>query len=160
MDTVIRAFVVYLFLLVVFRIAGRRTLGETTTFDFVLLLIISEAVQQALIDNDNSVTNALILVLTLVGLNVAMGLAKRRWKPVAHALDGVPVVIVRDGRPIEERMKAERMDEDDLLSAARETQGLARMDQVGYAVLEESGRISIVPRDHAASPEAHSSRVT
>jgi len=72
----------------------------------------------------------------------------------------VPVVIVRDGRPIEERMKAERMDEDDLLSAARETQGLARMDQVGYAVLEESGRISIVPRDHAASPEAHSSRAT
>lgn len=163
MDTLIRAMVVYLFLLVVFRVAGRRTLGETTTFDFVLLLIISEAVQQALIDDDNSVTNALLLVLTLVGMNVLMGLAKRRWKAVAHALDGVPVVIVRDGRPLDDRLKAERMDEDDILSAAREAQGLARMDQIGYAVIEESGRISVVPRDqatpdHSASAAARTSR--
>jgi uncharacterized membrane protein YcaP (DUF421 family) len=154
MDSLIRAVVVYLFLLLVFRVAGRRTLGETTTFDFVLLLIISEAAQQAMIDDDNSVTNALLLVTTLVGLNIMMGLAKRRWKAVAHALDGVPVVVVRDGKPIADRMKAERLDDDDILSAARETQGLARMDQVAYAVVEESGRISVVPRDQAAPEHA------
>ena len=158
MDSLIRAAVVYLFLLVVFRVAGRRTLGETTTFDFVLLLIISEAVQQALIDDDNSMTNALLVVLTLIALNVAMGLAKRRWKAVAHALDGVPVVIVRDGRPIADRMKAERIDEGDVLSAAREGQGLARMDQVAYAVVEESGRVSVVPRDRAAPEHASPAR--
>ena len=157
MDSLIRAAVVYLFLLLVFRIAGRRTLSETTTFDFVLLLIISEAVQQALIDDDYSMTNALLVLLTLVGLNIAMGLAKRRWKAVAHALDGVPVMIVREGRPIADRMKAERLDDDDVLFAACETQGLARMDQVAYAVVEESGRISVVPREQAqveANPRA------
>ena len=80
MESVIRAAAVYLFLLLVFRLAGQRTLAQITTFDLVLLLIISEAIQQALIGNDNSMTNAALVVLTLAGLNVALSILKQRSK--------------------------------------------------------------------------------
>ena len=80
MESVIRAAVVYLVLLVLFRIAGKRSLAEVTTFDLVLLLIISEATQQAMVDNDNSMTNALLLVVTLISMNILFSLIARRSK--------------------------------------------------------------------------------
>ena len=145
MDSIIRAVVVYLVLLVLFRIAGKRTLAEVTTFDFVLLLIISEATQQALVDSDNSMTNAFLLVATLIGLNVLMSELKQHFKPVEHILDGVPLLIVEHGKPLHDRMTKERVDVDDVLDAARETHGLERLDQIKYAVLERNGKISIIP---------------
>ncbi|WP_447978773.1 DUF421 domain-containing protein [Candidatus Nitrospira bockiana] len=146
MDAVLRALVVYGFLLVVFRIAGRRTLTEMTNFDFILLLIISEATQNAMIGNDFSITNGLLVVLTLVGLDIFLSLVKQQFPSLERWFDGLPVVLVEEGRPRQELMDKARVDHQDILAAARELQGLERMDQIKYAVLEKSGGISIVPK--------------
>jgi uncharacterized membrane protein YcaP (DUF421 family) len=146
MDTIIRGFAVYAFLLLIFRIAGKRTLNQITTFDVVLLLIISESIQQAMIDSDNSVTNAFLLVVTLVGLDIALSLVKRYSKRVARILDGTPILIIEDGHLHRDRMEKERIDEADILSSARELQGLERLDQIKYAVVEDSGHITVVPK--------------
>jgi len=146
MDAVIRGLVVYLFLLALFRLAGQRTLAQITVFDFVLLLIISEASQQALIGNDNSMTHAALVVMTLVGLNVVLSLVKQRWPRVDKILDDVPLVLVDEGQLLHERMNKLRVGEDDILEAARACHGLERLDQIKYAVLERSGEITIVPR--------------
>lgn len=145
MDSVIRATVVYAVLLILFRLAGKRTLAEVTTFDFVLLLIISEATQQAMVGSDNSMTNSLLLVGTLVGLNILMSELKQRFAVVERVLDGMPLLIVEHGKPLQDRMAKERVDVDDVLDAAREPHGLERLDQIKYAVLERNGKISIIP---------------
>lgn len=147
MDAVLRAMIVYGALLLIFRIAGRRTMAQMTNFDFILLLIISESVQNAMIGNDYSLTNGLLVVLTLVGLDILLSLWKQRAPAVERWLDGLPTVIVHQGRPLRDRMAWARVDEEDILQAAREKQGLRRMDQINYAVLEVSGGISIVPRE-------------
>ena len=146
METVIRALVIYLFLMLVFRIAGQRSIAKITTFDFVLLLVIGEATQNALLGQDYSMTSAFIAILTLVGLDIVLSLVKRRWKWADRVLDSTPVVIVDDGKPLRDRMAKERVDESEIMTAARETHGLARMEDIRYAVLERNGAISIVPR--------------
>lgn len=146
MDAVIRAAAIYVFVWLVFRLAGKRTLSETTTFDFVLLLIIAETTQQALLGEDFSVTNAFILITTLVGIDIGLSLIKQRWPKAEKVIDGEPVVLVADGRPLEDRMKRARVDRQDILEAARRLQGLERFEQIKYAVLEQSGGITIVPK--------------
>jgi uncharacterized membrane protein YcaP (DUF421 family) len=146
MDAVLRATVVYLFLLLVFRIAGRRMLSETTTFDLVLLLIIAEATQQGLLGNDYSVTNAFLVIITLIGIEIALNALKRRSARIEKWIDGVPSIIIEDGRPLKDRMEQARIDERDILEAARTGYGLERMDQIKYAVLERNGNISIIPK--------------
>ena len=149
MDSVVRAAAVYLALLLLFRIVGKRTLAETGTFDFVLLLIIAEATQQAMIDDDNSMTNAFLIIVTLLTLNVGFSLLKQRSPLVDRLIDDVPVLIVVDGNPLKDRMDRARVDERDILQAARESQGLARLDEIKYAVLERNGTISVVPKQAA-----------
>ena len=146
MESVIRPALVYLFLLLLLRLTGKRTLAQITSFDFVLLLIISEATQQALIGEDNSMINSAIVVATLIGLNIVMSLLKQRSKWFDRLLDDIPLVIVADGQPLKDRMDKARVDEDDVLDAARENHGLERMDQVRHAILERDGQISIIPR--------------
>ena len=146
MDAVLRATVVYLFLLLVFRIAGRRMLSETTTFDLVLLLIIAEATQQGLLGNDFSVTNAFLVIITLIGIEIALAALKRRSARIEKWIDGVPSIIIEDGRPLKDRMEKARIEERDILAAARTGYGLERMDQIKYAVLERNGNISIIPK--------------
>jgi uncharacterized membrane protein YcaP (DUF421 family) len=146
MDAVLRGAIVYLVLLVLFRISGKRSLAQITTFDFVLLLIVAEAIQQAMIDADNSMTNAFLVVVTLLGIDIALSLLKGRSRVLEKLIDDVPLVLVEDGRPLKERMDKARVDESDILTSARELQGLERMDQIKYAVLERSGGISIIPK--------------
>ena len=149
MNSIVRAAAVYLFLLVLFRIAGKRTLSQITTFDAVLLLIISEAIQQAMIDNDNSMTNAFLLVVTLVALDILLSLWKRRSKLVERVVDGLPTVVVQEGKVRHEFLERERIDEQDVLAAARAHHGLERLDQVKHAVLEASGQITVVPDENS-----------
>jgi uncharacterized membrane protein YcaP (DUF421 family) len=146
MDSVIRAAVVYVVLMVLFRIAGKRSLAEITSFDLVLLLIISEAVQQALLDNDNSMTNALLLVSTLIGINILLSIVATRWKGFEKLVEDVPLVILRNGEPLRDCMRKERVDEQDIMEAARASQGLERLDQIKFAILERTGHITIVPK--------------
>jgi uncharacterized membrane protein YcaP (DUF421 family) len=146
MDSIVRGVIVYLFLLVVFRIAGKRTLSEATAFDLVLLLIISETTQQAMVDNDHSMTNGALLVLTLVGTDILLSLIKQRLPFLDPILDGTAVIILRDGRVLENRLTRERVDKNDILEAARSQLGLESLDEIKLAVLERGGEISVIPR--------------
>jgi uncharacterized membrane protein YcaP (DUF421 family) len=146
MDSVLRAAAIYIILLVIFRISGKRSLAQITTFDFVLLLVIGEATQQALLGDDFSLTNAFMVIVTLVGMDIGLSLLKQHSQVLEQWMDDVPLVIVDDGRPLKERMDKARIDEMDILTAARELQGLERMDQIKYAVLERSGGISVIPK--------------
>lgn len=146
METIARGLVIYVFLLIVFRISGKRTLAAITTFDFVLLLIIAETTQQALLAEDFSVTNSLLLITTLLGVEIALTLLRQRYPRLESVLEGNPVVLVRDGRPLGDTLHAERVDEGDVMEAARRWRGLERMDQIKLAVLERDGNITIVPK--------------
>lgn len=146
MDSVIRVVAMYVILMLVFRVAGRRTLSEATTFDLLLLLIISETTQEALVDDDHSMTHAFVLIVTFVGMNIGMSLIKQRSRVAERLLDGVPLVLVENGEPIRERLEKSRVDEEDILEAARETQGINEMSEIRLAVLERDGQISVVPR--------------
>jgi len=149
MDTVLRAAAVYLLLLLLFRIAGRRSLYQITTFDLVLLLVIGEATQPALLGDDLSVTTAAIAITTLLTLDVGFSLVKRDVPFADRLLDGRPTLLVLHGEPLHREMRMARIDVADVMQAARERQGIVRIEDVGMAVLEVGGAISIVPRAQA-----------
>jgi uncharacterized membrane protein YcaP (DUF421 family) len=149
MNSVLRAAAIYVALMLIFRLMGKRTLSQMTTFDFVLLLIISETTQQAMVGNDFSIVNAILAILTLVMIDLGLSLLKQRFPSLDRWMDGLPLIIVEDGRPLRDRMKRARVDESDVLESARENHGLERLDQIKYAVLERSGGISIIPKPDA-----------
>ena len=161
MDSILRAVLVYIVLLIMFRLTGKRSLAQITTFDAVLLLIIAEAVQQALVNDDNSMMNAFLVVLTLLSLDVVLSIANFRWRRADKLLNDVPLILVADGAVLQDRLERERVSEDDILEQARLRWGVERMDQVRFAVLERDGQISIVPRavpwSVAKSPPAKAS---
>jgi uncharacterized membrane protein YcaP (DUF421 family) len=146
-DSVLRAAAIYLVLLVLFRVAGRRTLSEMTSFDFVLLLVIGEATQQALLGEDFSLINAVLVIVTLIMLDVLISWVTQRSRIAGKLVEGVPMVIVADGKPLHDRMRKARIELTDVLEAARHTQGLERMDQIKFAVVETSGGITIIPKE-------------
>lgn len=141
-----RSALIYLFLLLVFRIAGKRSLSQTTTFEFVLLLVIGEATQQALLGNDFSITNAFLVIATLIGLDLLLSRIKQVSPRFDDIMESVPLVIVDHGKLLKDRMKKVRVDEEDILEAARSLHGLERLDQIKYAVVEKTGSISIIPQ--------------
>jgi len=145
MDAVLRAGAIYLALMVLFKISGRRSLGELTSFDFVLLMVIGEATQQALLGDDFSVTNAILVIVTLMVIDIGFSLVKRRFKRVAKLIDGGPTIVVENGVFLLHRMHEARIQEDDIMEAARIGQGVERVDQIKYAILERNGKISIIP---------------
>jgi uncharacterized membrane protein YcaP (DUF421 family) len=147
MEIIFRTLTIYLFLLVIFRLSRKRSLSELSTFDFILLLVISEATQNALIGEDYSVTTGLVVVTTLVMADLALSLVKKRYKVIEKITEGVPVVIVDHGKLLEERLKRTHVSQDDILQTARISQGVERMEQIKYAVLEASGGISIIPME-------------
>ena len=124
---------------------GKRSLSETTTFDFVILLIISEVTQNALVGEDYSLTASAVLICTLMGADLLFTLIRRRFKLFGSITEGAPLVILENGRPLRKRMDKTKVDEDDILQAARLNFGLERLEQIRYAVLEKDGSISIIP---------------
>lgn len=108
--------------------------------------MIGEATQQGLLGEDFSVTNALLVITTFVVIDIALGLAKQRVPWLERVVEGTPVLIFADGEPLRDRMERARVDESDILEAARIKQELESLDQVKFAVLERSGGISIIPR--------------
>jgi uncharacterized membrane protein YcaP (DUF421 family) len=147
MDSVLRTIAVYLFVLVVFRISGKRSLSQITTFDFVLLLIIGEATQQALLGNDFSVINACVVISTLVVLEMLFSHIEGRFPKFGRVVGSLPVVVLENGKLIEESAKREGVTLAEILAEGREKHGLERLDQFKYAILERHGGISIVPTE-------------
>ncbi|AHL34141.1 membrane protein [Pseudomonas brassicacearum] len=147
MDSVLRAAAIYLALLVLFKIAGRRSLAEITTFDFVLLMIIGEATQQALLGDDFSLTNALMVIVTLIAIDVGLSLLKQRSKWVSQLIDGGPTVIVEHGRILRSRLRHARLTEEDIMEAARSSQGIETLEQIKFAIIERNGKISVIANE-------------
>lgn len=152
-STVLRAALIYGFVLLVMRLAGKRTLAELTTFDLVVILIISEAVQPALTADDARMTSAFLLVLTIVAIDAVLGMVMHKWRAAGILLDDVPTVLIRDGKQNLAAMARERIDEDDIMEEARRQFGLERFDEIRFAVLERTGGISVIPWGHATREE-------
>lgn len=147
MDSVLRAVAIYLAIVVLFRLTGKRTLAQITTLDLVLLLIISEASQQALLGNDYSVTTAVIVITTLLVIDRTADYLRWRFRIANRLMEGEPVVLVQDGEPLADILRRERLNTEDILMEARQQHGLMRMEQIRYAILETSGAISVVAAD-------------
>ena len=144
MEIVFRAAAMYLLLLLIFRLSGKRTMSEADTFDFLMLLIISETTQQAMVRDDKSFTAAVILIVTLVSLTIAFSYLKH-WSPtISSVIDDEPFVVLANGRLIDKRCDKLRIDEADIMEAAREIHGLERLEQIKFAVVERNGSISII----------------
>jgi uncharacterized membrane protein YcaP (DUF421 family) len=146
MESVLRAAAIYLFLMVLFRITGRRSLAQMTPFDLVLLLVVAEATQQGLLGNDFSVTNAFVVILTLIGMEVLFTFLTNRSRLLNRWINDVPLILIEDGRVIDDRLQKARVSMEDILEQARMTQGIERVEQIKYAVLERSGGVSTIPR--------------
>ena len=147
MESVLRGAAVYGLLLVIIRLSGRRSLAEMTPFDFVLILIVAETTQQALLGDDLSITNAAVLIVTLFAIDIGLSYVKGTSRSIQRWLDGTPTVLVSHGTPDRRALRRARVQLDDVLEAARKQHGVERLDQVKFAVLEVGGNISIVPAE-------------
>lgn len=146
MESVLRGATIYIFLWLIFRISGKRTLAETSPFELVLLLIISEVTNQAMVDSDHSITNAFLLIMTLTGMSVLLSVIKHYSATANRWIEGMPLPLIKDGRVLKENMDKARVDEEEIMMSARYTQGVERMDAIKDAMVENDGKISIVPR--------------
>ena len=146
---VARTVIVYGALLVGLRLAGKRELGQMTPFDLVVILLIANAVQNAMVGSDTSVTGGLIAAGVLVAVNYGVALARGRIPLLKGAVEGTPTLLISDGQFVEEHLRREGLDKDEVLMAIRE-HGVAEVKDVRMAVLETDGSISIVPADARA----------
>lgn len=153
MEIVVRALVVFLFLWVVTRAVGRSTLGELSTFELLLYVVMGDLVQQAVTQQDYSVTGGLLAVATFAVLTVSISWLQWRFPRVRPTVTGRPVLVFADGRPLEDGMRRQRLTVADLLVAARE-QGIRDTRAIDYAVLEADGRISFFTSDEGAGQGA------
>jgi uncharacterized membrane protein YcaP (DUF421 family) len=146
MDIAIRAVIVFAFLLLLTRIIGRRELSSLAPFDLILLVILGDSVQQGLTQDDYSLTGAMIAVGTIAVLQVAVSYGAFRVPWLRPVLEGDPIVIVQDGKPIEKNLKRERLTLSEVMEEAR-LQQIASLDDIQWAVLEPSGNISFIPKN-------------
>ncbi len=144
-EKILRPVLVYLFLVVVVRLAGRRELAQLNSFDLIVLLMLANTVQNATIGNDNSMVGGLIGVTALLLANYLVVRFLYRHPRVDHLLEGGPTVLIRDGRVIPRNLAREAITEEELMEAVRK-QGLGSAAEVAGAVLETGGAISVVPR--------------
>lgn len=145
MEAILRAAIIYFFLLIMVRVSGKRTLAEITIFDFVLLLIIGDASQQSITGQDYSIINGMIVIVTLILLDTLLSFIKVKSKKAEKILEGSPVIILENGECIKQNLKATGIDEEDILEAARKEHGLENLSQIKYGIMEKDGVISIIP---------------
>lgn len=146
-EFVIRAIVVYLFLLVLLRLTGKRQVGQLAPFDLVLLLVLSNSVQNAMNGGDNSITGGLILATTLVILNSCVGWLTFRSKIMEGLIEGRPVILIHNGEIDQIAMRQVQMTTHELETSLRAA-GCAGPRDVRYAVLENTGKVSVIPWQH------------
>jgi uncharacterized membrane protein YcaP (DUF421 family) len=145
MDLVIRATVIFFFILLVTRIAGRRELSDLQPFDLILLVVLGDLVQQGITQSDESVTGTLTVISTIALLSVAVSWVSFRSRRVKLLTAGEPLVLVQDGRPIERNLRRERITLEELQEEARRSQ-IASLADLQWAILEDDGHISCIPR--------------
>ena len=146
MEIVVRALVIFLFLWVVTRAVGRATLGELSTFELLLYVTMGDLVQQSITQQDYSLTASVLAVGTFALLTVALSWVQWRFPRSRPVVTGRPLLVFRDGQPVEDAMRSHRLGLADLLAAARE-QGITRTDEIEYAILETDGKLSFFTQD-------------
>jgi uncharacterized membrane protein YcaP (DUF421 family) len=145
MDLVIRATVIFFFIFLVTRIAGRREISSLQPFDLILLVVLGDLVQQGITQSDESVTGTLIVISTITLLSVAVSWVSFRSRRARLLAEGEPIVLVQDGMPIERNMRRERITLGDIQEEARGSQ-IASLADLEWAILEDDGHISCIPR--------------
>ena len=143
MDLVLRAILVFVFLLVLTRIIGKRELGALEPFDLILLIVLGDALQQGLTQDDYSLTGALLIVGTIAILQVGVSYLSFRFPRARPILNGEPVIVLQDGEAIQRNLKRERLTIEEIAEQARKQQ-IAHLADVRYAVLERDGTISFI----------------
>ena len=143
MDLVLRAAVVFGFVLLLTRVIGKRELGSLQPIDLVLLIVLGDALQQGLTQDDYSLTGALLVVSTIALLQVFTSWIAYRFPRVRPLLEGEPLIVVHNGEVVERNLKRERLTIDDIAEEARKQQ-IAHLSEVKFAVLETSGSISFI----------------
>jgi uncharacterized membrane protein YcaP (DUF421 family) len=141
-EFVARALIVYVFLMILLRVTGRRQVGQLAPFDLVLLLVLSNALQNAMNGGDNSVLGGVISALTLVGVNWLTGYLTFRNKRLARAVEGRPEVLIHNGHVYRDIMAREHLTQAELDAALR-LAGCGSVEDVHFAVLENNGQISV-----------------
>ncbi len=145
MDLAIRAVVIFFFIYLLTRVIGRRELSSLEPFDLILLIVLGDAVQQGLTQDDYSVTGAITVITTFAVLQVLLSYLNFRVPRLRPLLDGEPIVIVQDGKVIEGNARRERLTLDEIAEAAR-LQQIASLDDVQWAVLETSGELTFIEK--------------
>ena len=145
MDLALRSIVVFFFVFMLTRVIGRRELSSLEPFDLILLIVLGDAVQQSLTQDDYSVTGAFIVISTIAVLQVGLSYLNFRVPRLRLLLDGEPIVIVQDGKVIEANAKRERLTPEDIAEAAR-LQQIAKLEDVQWAVLETSGELTFIEK--------------
>jgi uncharacterized membrane protein YcaP (DUF421 family) len=141
-ELMLRAVIVYGFIYALLRVVGKKHVGEMAPFDLVVLLILSESVQNALVSADKSITGGLVVAATLVGASALVGYASWRNKRVANILEGKPGILVRNGRVLKHVLAREQITQSELLEALRQ-EGCTSVSRVRYAILENAGHITV-----------------
>jgi uncharacterized membrane protein YcaP (DUF421 family) len=152
-EKIVRSVVIYLFLLIAFRFTGKRQVGQLTPFDLIVLLIISNVVQNAVIGNDNSLGGGMLGAVVILALNYALVVFTSRSKSLRRAMTGEPTLLVHNGKVFQDRMMREHISMEDLQAAFRKN-GIVDIEKVRYAILEESGQISVIPKSNPEPAKA------
>jgi uncharacterized membrane protein YcaP (DUF421 family) len=145
-EVALRTALVYLFLIVALRVSGKREVGQMSVLELVVILVISDAVQNSMVGDNTTLWGGLIAVTTLLALDFGLKALARRSKGVREVIEGEPRLIVRDGRLLMRALNEEGLEVDEVRAAIR-SHGLASAEDVKFAVLETDGAISVVPRD-------------
>jgi uncharacterized membrane protein YcaP (DUF421 family) len=145
-EILVRTIAVYMAVLVLLRVAGKRELGQMTPFDLVVILVIANAVQNSMTGGDSSLIGGILAAATLTVVNIAVGRWGSRVPFFRRLVASEPTLLLRDGKPLQEALDKERIDVEELEMAARQ-HGIADLNDVIAAVLEEDGSISIIPKD-------------
>lgn len=145
MDIVVRGIVLFVFVSFVMRVVGRRELSSLGAVDLVLLIVLGDAIQQGLTQDDYSVAGAMIAVSTIAVMQVSLSYVGFRFRRLRPMLEGEPIVIVQDGRVIERNLRRDRITVDEVLEEARQHQ-IGSLDGVAWAILEPNGKISFLPK--------------
>lgn len=146
MELILRATAVFFFLWIIMRAMGKRELTEMTSFELVLVIVMGDAVQQAITQEDYSVTGAILAVGTIALWVLLTSYISFRWKKTRPLLEGLPSVLVQNGKVLRDALKVERITQEELLSAARE-QGVSNLKELRFAILEGDGKFSFIKND-------------
>lgn len=148
LEVIVRTAIVYLFLVLILRLSGKREVGQMSILELIVILLISDAVQNAMVGQDTTLLGGIVAVLTLLGLDYGLNALTGRSRRLRRAIEGEPRLLVRDGRLLSRALREEKVEPEEVRAAIR-AQGLARVEDVHLAVLETDGSISVIPMDHA-----------